>query len=45
MAESAACPAFQLGRPRYDQVGVIFHPGYHALVTFGFVVFFLMDSV
>lgn len=21
MAESAACPAFQLGRPRYDQVG------------------------
>lgn len=39
MAESAARPAFQLGRPRYDQVGVIFHPVYHALITFWFVVF------
>lgn len=23
MAESAACPGFQLGRPRYDQVRVV----------------------
>lgn len=26
MAESAACPGFQLGRPRYDQVSVVCPP-------------------
>lgn len=39
MAESAACPAFQLGRPRYDQVSPPLSSANHPLMGFCFQAF------